>query len=251
MYKGITISLIILILVLPFVYSQEENVDRTIDMIDKIMKTARKDISDEINKNMDDNFKQFDDRMSINNSNLFRKAIISISGILAIVIFGYAYLNNRIMKRYDINFYERMIESKIGSSQIQRAVKQDSLYTSVTKSQFNERYETPDEYFEKVSDGKQVKELKNYIEFLEKKIKKDDKVDKSQKITGKKVSFFDRFRKKEKTGMLSLDKKVKSKNKLLIILIIALIIILVMLFIFRQPISGFIDNLHNNTTIQR
>lgn len=287
MYNKI-ISLIYIIvlmnlLILPFVFAQD---DRAVDLIEKIMQTAKKDIAEDINRNMDDNFQQLDERLIEKNKALFRKAIFSLAGALSVVMFGFAYVHNRVSRKYDINFYEKMIESKISSSQGYLNIS-SKMYESVTKPSFQDRYETPEQYFERVSDSETVKKLKEKVGFLKQKLgekkakeplyetikteKKEEDVKKSwreqvpPKVKGKKPSKFkqfisflkaDKLQKKDKLQKLDkkdnldklhnqdeLDKKINKKKKLIFVLVIVLC--LVILFVYLKYQTSIIDNLIN------
>ena len=65
------------------------------------MQTSKADIVEDVNRNMDENIRILDERIISNNKTQFRKAIFALTGSLAVVIFGYAYVTNRISKRYE------------------------------------------------------------------------------------------------------------------------------------------------------
>jgi hypothetical protein len=100
---------------------------------------------------MNENFAQLDSRIMDNQIRVFRKAIFALIGGLTVVIFGYAYVVNRITKNYDMNFYEKMIDSKIDKLKNLPYIIQtsDSFYSSVTKQQFDDKYISPEKYFDR------------------------------------------------------------------------------------------------------
>jgi len=201
MYKKIIKYLIyvvvLLSLFLPFVFSQAPQEQSMSEVINKVMQSSKKDIVEDVNKNMDEDIAQLDSRLVSKMEVLFRKAIFALTGSLAVVIFGYAFVTNRLNKRYDINFYEKMMDSKI--EKLNRlpyiVTGSTSFYTSVTRSQFDERYTSPEKYFERFTESDQIKELKKQVEELQKQlgVKKGEETGKEQ-LKDRKIQKFKRYR---------------------------------------------------------
>jgi len=197
MYKNkyFIISIIMICLILPVVLAQTPSQDLA-DMIHRALQTTTKDIAEDVNRNMDENFGQLDQRIMENQKGIFRKAIFSLLGGMTVVIFGYAFVVNRVTRRYDFNFYEKMIDSKLsklqqlGTSRI--IASDDTFFRPMTKMQFDTRYISPEGYFERHFDVD-----KETIEEQNKKITAMQKViDEYKKIENK--GLFKRFRKKKK-----------------------------------------------------
>jgi len=155
MYKR-TISIMYIIVLLgiflQFVYAEPPPGDQPLsDVINKVMQNTAKDVTEEVNRNMNENFVQLDNRIMDKLVVIFRKAIFALLGGLTVVIFGYAYVVNRISRNYDMNFYEKMIDSKINNMKNLPYITHtsDSFYSSVTKHQFDDRYISPQKYFDR------------------------------------------------------------------------------------------------------
>jgi ABC-type multidrug transport system fused ATPase/permease subunit len=148
--------------------------------MDKMMRQTKKDIVVEVNANMDENMKILDGRIYENEKAMFRRAVIALLGGLGLVMFGYAYVHNKIAKRYDINFYEKMMDAKIDRVRnLPYAVSSNQFYNSVTQSQFDKRHMSPEEYFTKMSESDEMRTLKSELDamqklLIEKGIKKDE-----------------------------------------------------------------------------
>lgn len=177
MYKYVKLSLFMLMLVLfsYSVFSQEESSPKTAplpgsivqpqqiaDVVHKVMSEQKKDTIEDINKHMDENFAQLDARIMSNNKILFRKAIFAILGGMTVVLIGYAYLVNRVSKKYDLNFYEKLIENKINSLNIKLPghLYLESVYKPVTYTdeRMSERFDSPKHYFDEISKKQEVSE---------------------------------------------------------------------------------------------
>src|SRR3990172_9023035 len=134
------------VLFLPVSLAQNDvETQRMTDMIQKIMQTSSKDIAEDINRNMDENFKVLDQRVNGNMSNMLRKMIIALAGVMIIVAFTFVYVINRVQKKYDLVFYEKMIDSKVDKLQSRSLIISDGeeFYSSVVKSNFDRRYLSP------------------------------------------------------------------------------------------------------------
>jgi hypothetical protein len=122
------------------------------DVVNTVMQRAQKDMIEGINRNMDDNIKILDERIMSTNRSLTNKNIIALTGSMTILLFGYAFVTNRITKRYDMNFYEKMVDSKIeklGGMTGKIVEGSDSFYHPITHSQFSPKYISPEDYFDK------------------------------------------------------------------------------------------------------
>jgi len=148
MYKSIKkveLMFMIFLFVFPFVYSatptppsnptpDQAPISQYTDTIQKIMQAVKKDISEDVARQMDENFKTLDNRIMENNKVQFRKAIFALLGGLAVVVFLYAYITDRINKRYELPYYEKMIESKV-EKLLTNPFHFDRLYYPVTFSE--------------------------------------------------------------------------------------------------------------------
>jgi hypothetical protein len=209
------------------------------------MVTSQKDIIEEVNRNVDENFGQLDQRIMDNNKLLFRKAIFALIGGLSVVIFGYAYIHNRISKNYDINFYEKMIDNKISKLQGLPYVigTAPTFYTSVTKSQFDERYTSPEKYFDRFTMVDQIESMKKEIERLNSIV--NDKGVKTEKST-----FYNSVTKVPESITTTTQKQKPKQGlfskKSLFVVTIVLVIIVASYYLFKKPTDTSIVNFYVN-----
>lgn len=249
--KNIVLVIYIVILInlfLPFVLSQEQaDTQRIADVIAKVMQTSTKDIVEDINRNNDENFMQLDQRIMDNNNVQFRKAIFALTGSLGVIIFGYAYINNRVSRRYDITFFEKMIDSKLDKlSRLNYVMSSpSSYYTSVVNPQFEKRYTSPEGYFDGMSEQEQIKILKSQINDMKKKLS-------NSKSSAVKNHFYSSVSKnipRSNKPMFKDKKKLKLISRILLFLII--VVVIVMLYvIFRHTgsVSSYIMSLFTNSS---
>lgn len=229
-YKNVISMLLLFVLFSSFVMSQEQRIE---DAIQKIMQTSSKDISEDINRNIDENFGQLDERLVSKTKTNFNRAVIAVIGGLSIVMFGYAWINNRITKRYDLTFYEKMIDSKLDKIKTYPYVVQpQSSYISVTRQQFGERYASPQKYFEKVIDSPIIQSLQRQVSGLQKKLEEKE-LDDSKSIFYKSIFT---------GGKDNIKVPLKKKVKALIISVLVVIFLLVMLYVYLRYRTNVLSN---------
>lgn len=225
--KNIICVVILLNLFLPICYAQSEGI---IDAIHKIMQSSKKDIAEDVNRNIDENFGQLDQRIMDNNKSLFRRSVFALIGGLTVVIFVYAYVQNKISRRYDIHFYEKMMDSKIEKLKVlPRAIESKSYYTSVTNPQFDSRYISNDKYFESFTDNEEFNNLRKEIEHLKKQLEEKKEVE---------------VKEEPKKGKFNLSKKTK-----VVISIIIIVIGLLLLLYFTLGRYVIIPMLNSTTQV--
>lgn len=187
------------------------------DILHTVLQTNKKEIIDDLGKKIDDDFGQLDLRIMNNNKVLFRKAIFALLGGLSIIVFGYAYVANRIHRQYDINFYEKMIDSKIAKfNRVDTAFVDKGMYRSVSNSAgFSVKYKTPEDYYKDLTYKQMSSDL--YVN-----LKKDI----MQELEGKKSAQKKKFVVKE-----SFFKK--HKKLMYILMIVFFVAVLAVYYYFR------------------
>jgi hypothetical protein len=145
-----------------------------LDAINKMIQTANRDMAENINRNVDTNFVQLDSRMKDTQIAMFRKGIIALAGVMCVMLFGYAYINNRIQKKYELNFYEKMMDAKIEKISLTASMAVTSLYTSVTKPQYEKKFDATTDYFKELAESQHVNDLDAEIKQLKQKLAKYD-----------------------------------------------------------------------------
>jgi hypothetical protein len=177
MYKrAVSIFALLVLLLSLCAYAETVDDQRTADVINKIMQTAKKDIAEDVNRNVDANFQELDNRMMAKQQDLFRKAIFALMGAFTVVLFGYAFVISRVTRHYDFNFYEKMMDSKVDKlrsfSTRHIVATSESFYIPVTHSQFSKQYTSSEAYFDKHFSAQEgvVAEKDAKIDELQKKV---------------------------------------------------------------------------------
>lgn len=239
-YKRVSLVILFLIIYCIPVSADFAEDQRTIDTINKIMQTMGKDVAEDVNRNVDENFGTLDQRLVSAQQRLFRKAVFALLGVFTIVLFGYAYVMSRITRQYDLNFYEKMMDNKIdklrnmSTSHIVSGT--ESFYMPITHSQFDKKYLAPEKYFDDyfnkdkemiVNQQKQIKKMQKMIEDLQSGKKKTKK--------GKDVEFYGSIYEEKRLKM----KKVKRIFGFIIgFVIFVAIIVLLYIFLKQKYLSG-------------
>lgn len=130
-------------------------VQQIADVLHTVVSEQTKNTVEDINKHIDENFGQLDKRLMDNNRTLITKLIFALLGGMTVVLVGYAYLVNRVSKQYDINFYEKMIESKVDAlnSRLPSSLYMDTMYSPITfvDDRIVKRFDSPQDYFDGIS----------------------------------------------------------------------------------------------------
>lgn len=197
--KVLIILFVMFIFTIPICYAPpvtSEDNQGLLDAMNKMMKTSSKDVSEDVNRNMDENFLQLDNRMVNNMKSLFVKAIFALGGLCCLAMFGFAYFQNKVAKRYEINFYEKMMDSKLEKISMSSNIVSSSLYVQVTKPQFEKKFSTNEDYFEGIAETQEISTLKDEVGSLRRELNKlkpkDDSNDLYSSVkneSSKKVNF--------------------------------------------------------------
>lgn len=124
MYKKIMVILIGILILMPIIYSadaptpqqsqqQAVQTQLAVQQFTVVVQKENKVLADNINSNMDNNFKTIDTRLNDMLKTFLRKLILGTLGGMAVLCVGYAWLVNKITRKYTTTYQKNLWKTKV------------------------------------------------------------------------------------------------------------------------------------------